>query len=85
MRYLKDVTTLTYDNEKCVGCGKCLDVCPQEVFNIVDDKANIKDKDACIECGACAINCPTKALSVNAGVGCAIAIIHSWISGEEPT
>jgi ferredoxin len=38
-----------------------------------------------MECGACALNCPAGALKVDAGVGCAAAIIYSWITGKEPT
>jgi len=83
--YLKDVTTLTYDSEKCIGCGKCTEVCPHGVIGISGKKAHIVDKDSCMECGACALNCPAEALSVNAGVGCAAAIIMSWFTGKEPT
>ncbi|MEJ2519175.1 MAG: 4Fe-4S binding protein, partial [Desulfuromonadales bacterium] len=48
-------------------------------------KARIVDRNACIECGACAGNCPVEAFSVQAGVGCASAIIHGWLTGEEPS
>ena len=84
-RYLKDVTTLAYDTEKCVGCGRCAVVCPHGVFDMENRKAQITDKDLCMECGACALNCPAKAIEVNAGVGCAAAIIYSWFTGKEPT
>ena len=84
-RYLKNVTTLAYDVEKCVGCGRCIEVCPHGVFDLDDRKAQIVDKDACMECGACALNCPAKAIEANAGVGCAAAIIYSWFTGKEPT
>lgn len=84
-RYLKNVTTLVYDAEKCVGCKKCTEVCPHGVFDIYNKKARIVEKDLCMECGACALNCPMKALKVNAGVGCASAIIKSWFTGKEPT
>ena len=84
MRYLKNVSTLSYDETKCLGCGKCLDVCPQNVFDFNNGKAIIIDKDACIECGACMMNCPGTALQVKAGTGCAIAIIKGWISHTEP-
>jgi len=47
-------------------------------------KARINDKDSCMECGACVLNCPTKAIEVNAGVGCAAAIIIGWFTGKEP-
>jgi len=76
-RYLKDVTTLAYDAGKCVGCGCCTEVCPHGVFDMENGKAHITDKDLCMECGACVLNCPAKAIEVDAGVGCAAAIIYS--------
>ena len=83
-RYLKDVSTLAIVTEKCVGCETCTEVCPHGVLDIFDGKARIVDKDSCMECGACALNCPASALEVNAGVGCAAAIITSWFTGKEP-
>jgi len=83
-RYLKDVTTLSLNAEKCVGCGLCAVVCPHGVFTVDERKAQIAEKDFCIECGACALNCPTKALEVSPGVGCAAAIIAGWVTGGEP-
>ena len=50
-----------------------------------DKRAYIADRGACMECGACALNCAWDAISVKPGVGCAEAIIHSWIYGGEPT
>ena len=84
-KYLKNVTTLSFDVEKCAGCGRCMEVCPHGVFDMEGKKARIVEKDLCMECGACALNCPAKAIEVNAGVGCAVAIIMSWFTGEEPT
>ena len=83
-RYLKNVTTLAFDPDKCTGCGRCTEVCPHGVFDMSGGKAWIADKDSCMECGACAKNCPAGALEVNAGVGCAAAIIYSWFTGKEP-
>jgi len=75
MKYMPGVVTLSLDNEKCTGCGICLDVCPQEVLRLVESKVEIFDKDACMECGACMQNCPFDAINVRAGVGCAAAFI----------
>jgi len=85
LRYLENVVTLKLDLEKCIGCGMCANVCPHGVLEIERRKARIIDRDACIECGACAGNCPVEALTVKAGVGCASAIINSWLTGEEPS
>ncbi|HOO47190.1 MAG TPA: mercury methylation ferredoxin HgcB [Deltaproteobacteria bacterium] len=86
LKYLKDVATLNLDEEKCIGCGTCIAVCPHAVFSMNGDKCvRITDHDACMECGACALNCPTDALTVNAGVGCAAAVINSLLGGGSST
>jgi NAD-dependent dihydropyrimidine dehydrogenase PreA subunit len=80
--YLKDVVTLQLDENKCTGCGMCLEVCPHEVFKMNDSHVVIQDRDACMECGACSRNCPFGAIFVNAGVGCAAAVINSMLGRE---
>jgi len=77
--YLKDVVTLKLDDEKCVGCGICLSVCPRAVLSPANGKIGVANLDACMECGACARNCPAEAISVRAGVGCAAAVINSML------
>jgi NAD-dependent dihydropyrimidine dehydrogenase PreA subunit len=85
LRYLPDVVTLELHTERCNGCRLCLAVCPHGVFTVEAGKARIVDRDACMECGACALNCAPGAISVHAGVGCAVAIIHGWLTGSEPS
>lgn len=77
LRYLSGVVSLTYYPNKCTGCRRCTEVCPQGVFVIEKGKARIVDKDACIECGACMKNCAFEALKVDTGVGCAAAVLAS--------
>jgi ferredoxin len=83
-RYLQKVVTLEYDRERCIGCGRCLEVCPHGVFVIEEHKARLVDRDACMECGACARNCPAAAIAVDAGVGCASGLINEWLQGLNP-
>ena len=83
LTYLKDVVTLELNEEKCIGCGMCVEVCPQAVMGINGDgRAWIQDRDACMECGACSRNCPTEAFSVQAGVGCAAAVINTMLERD---
>jgi NAD-dependent dihydropyrimidine dehydrogenase PreA subunit len=82
MQYLKNVVSLKFFPERCAGCGVCLDVCPHEVFEPVDGRVRVRDKDSCMECGACALNCPTGAISVQAGVGCAAAVISAALGRQ---
>ncbi|OGR07010.1 MAG: ferredoxin [Deltaproteobacteria bacterium RIFOXYD12_FULL_50_9] len=82
-RYLENVSTLTLNQDACIGCGICTTVCPHGVFTIQDHKAAIIDLNGCMECGACAGNCPSDALLVTPGVGCAAYIIQVWIKGKD--
>ncbi len=81
--YLKDVVTLKVDEAKCTGCGMCLDVCPREVFKMNGRRVQIADRDACMECGACSRNCPAGAIFVEAGVGCAAAVINGMLGRSD--
>lgn len=83
-RYLKNVATLGLDTDKCVGCTRCVQVCPHGVLEMRASKAVIVDFDSCMECGACVRNCAPAALAVKPGVGCAAAIIHGFLTGSEP-
>jgi len=86
LRYLEDAVTLAFDADKCTGCRVCTIVCPHGVFAMgADKRAYLADRGVCMECGACALNCAWGAISVKPGVGCAEAIIHSWIHGGEPS
>ncbi len=78
------INTLRYDRAWCSGCGMCETVCPHGVF-VVGERAEAVRAEACIECGACARNCPTGAIEVDAGVGCAVALIRAALTGGEPT
>jgi NAD-dependent dihydropyrimidine dehydrogenase PreA subunit len=84
LEYLKNISTLKIDEPlKCTGCGMCIEVCPHDVFEMLDRKIVIRNKDACMECGACQRNCPVGIIAVNAGVGCAAAIIGGMMTGSE--
>lgn len=48
---------LEVDRHKCVGCGKCKDVCGMEV-----DPVQTPNAAECIRCGACVDVCPTGAV-----------------------
>lgn len=45
----------------CIGCQKCMDVCPQRCIHYNDGKACI-DQSHCLHCGRCKEICPVKAI-----------------------
>ncbi len=48
------------DENKCTGCGICIDVCPVGAIT-VDDVAKI-DSETCTGCCACINECPNNAI-----------------------
>ena len=52
------------DKKKCDGDGTCVNVCPQQVFELVDGKAEPVNMSECINCLTCVENCPQQAITV---------------------
>ncbi|RQD86693.1 4Fe-4S dicluster domain-containing protein [Methanosalsum natronophilum] len=75
--------TLEYYPENCINCHRCIQVCPHNVFTEGNDHVKLTNPTSCIECGACAQNCPNEAIKVEAGVGCAWAMIRAALKGKE--
>ena len=48
----------TTDDDACVGCGACLDICPVQALTLEDGVA-VVDEEWCIGCGLCVPRCPT--------------------------
>jgi len=49
---------------KCIGCGKCAESCPQHIIEIQNKKAHIKNKGKCISCFCCQEMCPAHSITV---------------------
>ena len=61
----RDALMATYfmretDEDECVGCGKCVEICPVAVLKLQEDLPEV-DEQWCIGCGVCATECPTGA------------------------
>ncbi len=56
---------VTVDEETCIGCEACVDICP-EVFEMVNDKAVAKTVEVPVSlikaCKEAAENCPVEAI-----------------------
>ena len=59
------------EQERCKGCGLCVDACPEKILTI-GDKLNlggyyyavVTDPESCVGCARCAEMCPDVAISV---------------------
>lgn len=58
------------DEKKCIGCGKCAEVCPKgpRIWKLEDrgneKKAVVIDASLCLYCGLCVTLCPTSAIKI---------------------
>ena len=50
------------DKKKCVGCGKCTDICPGNLLQIKNRCAEIRNVKDCWGCTACVKICPKNAI-----------------------
>lgn len=51
------------NGKKCIGCGRCAEICPRHTIRLAGGKARILQKD-CIRCFCCHEMCPVKAIDV---------------------
>jgi F420-non-reducing hydrogenase iron-sulfur subunit len=61
---------IEYDTEKCVGCDKCINICPYGAIEAQPLATPKVDYTKCTGCGACAVVCPHVALEIH-GYECA--------------
>ncbi len=62
------VNPIIIDREKCIGCGLCVNDCPNAHLDLENNKAKASES-ACIECGHCFAVCPVNAIKM-AGYDC---------------
>lgn len=61
------------NKKKCVGCLKCVKVCPFTVLGVKGGKPYLKEQKICLKCMHCASACPTEAISFD---GRAAVLLH---------
>lgn len=55
---------VTVDNDKCIGCGECIDICPVEVYELQDEKSVPVNAEECVGCESCIEVCEQEAITV---------------------
>ena len=50
------------DNQKCVACCICMNICPCDAIRIIDKDHYEFDKNKCAYCGLCEKACPKGAI-----------------------
>ena len=55
---------VTVDSDKCVLEGECVNVCPCEVFEIIDAINEVVNEEDCLGCESCVEVCPHGAITL---------------------
>jgi len=57
---------IVIDEEKCIGCGICVDFCNVDAIAVNDERGvlEVVALEDCIECHSCQQNCPEGAIMV---------------------
>jgi pyruvate formate lyase activating enzyme len=53
-----------YTESKCIGCGECVKICPQQACKLTPEGI-VTDDSLCIRCGQCAAVCPALATEMS--------------------
>ncbi len=53
-----------YSADKCIGCGACIEACPEDACTLTPDGI-VTARKRCTGCGKCADICPTKATEMS--------------------
>lgn len=56
--------TVTVDSEKCDGCEECANICPVEVFQMIDGMSDPHQGADCEYCESCLGVCPAEAITI---------------------
>ena len=64
VRVVKYSRKAVYDTTKCVGCDKCVFICPYAAIEVEPFATPKILSDYCMGCGACALVCPHHAIQI---------------------
>ncbi len=53
---------INFEKNKCVGCGRCVEICPGNLLQMKNFCAEIRDVKDCWGCCACVKICPQNAI-----------------------
>ena len=63
---------VSFNEDKCKGCGLCVTACPKGIVALEKEKINakgyhpasVKEMEKCIGCASCALMCPDTVITV---------------------
>jgi NAD-dependent dihydropyrimidine dehydrogenase PreA subunit len=63
---MQEQKVVDIDQERCTGCGVCVDMCPKEIL-FIDKKTGkcaVTDENKCDRLAGCEMACPANAIKI---------------------
>ena len=54
---------IAIEKDKCIACGRCIDICPANIFSKGETGIALQYEEGCIGCGHCVSVCPQESIS----------------------
>lgn len=54
---------ISVNRDKCIKCGRCINICPDLIFYKGENGLSIQNEQTCIGCGHCVSACPADAIT----------------------
>jgi len=64
LKIVKYSRKAVYETDKCIGCDKCVFICPYKAIEAREFATPEINYDLCVGCGACALVCPVLAIQI---------------------
>jgi len=64
VKIVKFSRKVIYDVDECVGCDKCIFICPYDALEFESFATPKVNEEKCVGCGACQLVCPHHAIQV---------------------
>ncbi len=76
------------DRDKCIKCQQCVEICPADYLEFVDDRIKAVDNSyfGCLQCGHCMIKCPEECIEIKGEAisGEDLIVITDSLPGFDP-
>ena len=56
--------SIVIDETKCKVCGECVNICPNEIYKIEDNRVVIGNSADCSGCQSCVSVCANEAITI---------------------
>ncbi|HEV2331067.1 MAG TPA: 4Fe-4S dicluster domain-containing protein [Verrucomicrobiae bacterium] len=55
---------ITIDETKCNVCGECVNICPNQIYQLEDSKLVVGNTAECSNCQSCVSVCSPEAITI---------------------